>query len=102
MIKVTALYAYDAGKRFDIDYYRDKHIPMVKGALGAACKGVSLDIGLSGRAPDSAPPFAAMAHMLFDSLEAFRAAIAPHAARFSGDAPNYTDIAPLMQISKVE
>ena len=102
MIKVSAMYPYTEGKRFDIDYYRNKHIPMVKEAMGDACRGISLDVGIGGRAPGSPAPYVAIAHMLFDSLDAFRAAFGPHAARLSGDAPNYTDIAPQMQISETE
>lgn len=102
MIKVSAMYPSGEGKRFDIDYYRNRHLPMVREAMGDACKGISLDVGIGGRAPGSPPPYVAIAHMLFDSMDAFRAAFAPHAARLSGDAPNYTDIQPLMQISEVE
>ena len=101
MIKVTALYPYGEGKRFDIDYYRNSHIPMVKKAMGEACREISVDVGLGGRAPDSPPPFVAMAHMVFDSMETFRAAFSPIGAELSKDAPNYTDISPLMQISEI-
>jgi len=102
MIKLTAMYAYGEGKRFDADYYVNKHIPMVQKALGAACKGIGVDIGLGGRAPGSKPAFVAMAHLLFDSVEAFQGAFGPHAAEFAKDAPNYTDIAPDVQISEVK
>ena len=101
MIKVTALYPYSEGKRFDIDYYRNSHIPMVKKAMGDACRGISGDVGVGGRSPGSPPPFVAMAHMLFDSMESFRATFGPIGAELSKDAPNYTDISPLMQISEV-
>ncbi len=101
MIKITALYPYEEGKRFDIDYYCNSHVPMVARTLGTACKSISIDAGLAGRAPGSKPPFFAMAHMLFESMDVFRAAFAPHAAEFSKDGPNYTDVSPLMQISEV-
>lgn len=102
MIKVTALYPFGEGKRFDIDYYRNSHIPMVKRAMGTACRGISVDVGVAGRTPGSPPPFFAMAHMLFDSMESFRAAFGPVGAELSGDAANYTDISPLMQISEAD
>jgi hypothetical protein len=34
-------------------YYCDRHIPMVKQKLGAACKRVDLDQGLGGAQPGS-------------------------------------------------
>ena len=37
MIKVSVMYPYVAGARFDHAYYRDRHMPMMKQWLGAAC-----------------------------------------------------------------
>jgi hypothetical protein len=34
-------------------------------------------------------------------MESFLAAFMPHAATLQGDMPNYTDIEPVIQISKV-
>ena len=36
MIKVSAMYANRPGARFNHEYYRDKHMPLVKKRLGAA------------------------------------------------------------------
>jgi hypothetical protein len=35
MYRLTVLYPSGEGKHFDVDYYRDKHIPMVEGFIGA-------------------------------------------------------------------
>src|SRR6266404_104412 len=48
--------------------------------------------------------YAEVAHGLrgygaLDSAEVFATAFAPHAAELQGDAPNYTDIQPVVQIS---
>jgi len=90
------------GKRFDMEYFCNKHIPMVKQKLGAACKGLDVDQGLSGAQPGSKPPFVAMAHMLFDSVDAFQNAFGPHADYIMGDVPNYTDIQPVIQFNEVK
>jgi uncharacterized protein (TIGR02118 family) len=37
MIKVTVMYPYTEGARFDHAYCRDRHMPMVKARLGSAC-----------------------------------------------------------------
>ena len=34
MIKVSMMYPNNAGARFDHDYYRDKHMPMLKEKMG--------------------------------------------------------------------
>ena len=50
MIKVTVMCPYTKGARFDHDYYRDRHMPMVKARLGSACAYYTVEKGLSGRA----------------------------------------------------
>ena len=102
MIKVTVLYPNETGKRFDLDYYCTRHIPMVRQTFGAACKRIEVDSGLAGGEPGAAAPFVAMAHMLFDSVESFQAAFAPHTESIMADVPRYTDIAPVFQISDVK
>ena len=101
MIKVSVLYQDADGKKFDMQYYCDKHIPMVKQRLGSACKRLDVDQGMGGGQPGSKPAFVAMAHLLFDSVEEFQGAFAPHADEIMGDIPNYTDIQPTIQLSEV-
>ena len=48
MIKVTVFYPNTAGKKFDMEYYCGKHMPMVQQKLGAACKGVAVEAGRAG------------------------------------------------------
>lgn len=102
MIRVSVFYPNTEGKKFDMTYYCTKHIPMVQQKLGAACKGVQVDQGLSGGQPGSKASYVAMAHLLFDSVEAFQTAFGPHAKEIMGDIPNYTDIEPIIQISEVK
>ena len=102
MIRVNVLYPNTEGKKFDMAYYCNRHIPMVQQKLGAACKGVNVDQGLSGGQPGSKAGFVAMAHLLFESVDAFQAAFAPHAGAIMGDISNYTDIEPIIQISEVK
>lgn len=102
MIKVSVFYAHSSGAKFDMGYYIGKHIPMVRQKLGAACKGVSVEQGLGGGAPGTPPAFVAMAHLLFDTAEAFQKAFAPHAKEIMGDVPNYTKIEPVIQVSDVK
>ena len=53
MIKVSVMYPNTPGARFDHQYYRDKHMPLVKARLGDACKYYTVDKGLAGGAPDA-------------------------------------------------
>ena len=102
MIKVSVFYPNNEGAKFDIDYYCNKHIPMVRQKLGAACKNAAVEQGIAGATPGSRPAFIAMGHLYFDSLQAFQTAFGPHAEAIMADIPNYTDIQPTIQISDVK
>ena len=51
MIKVSVMYLNTPGARFNHEYYRDKHMPLVKARLGDACKYYTVDKGLAGGTP---------------------------------------------------
>ena len=101
MIKVSIMYPNDPGSTFDMTYYCQTHIPMVRQKLGTALKGVSVERGIAGEAPGSPAPYLALCHLLFESVEAFQASFAPHAQQFEADIPNYTNTQPTIQISEV-
>lgn len=101
MIKVSVMYPYTEGARFDHAYYRDKHMPLLKARMGDACKSYTIDKGLAGGAPGTPPTYVGMCHVLSESVEVFQTAFGPHAKEITGDIKNYTDITPVMQISEV-
>ena len=45
--------------------------------------------------------YVGMCHIFSDTVEAFQAGMAKHGKEILGDIPNYTDIAPVIQISEV-
>ena len=102
MIKVSVFYPNEEGKKFDMDYYLNSHIPMVQEKLGEALKGGSVEQGLGGAEPNSPATYIAMSHLLFDSVDAFQSAWGPHAEAIMADIPNYTNIQPTIQISDVK
>jgi len=102
MIKVSVLYPNSADSNFDMNYYLTKHIPMVKQKLGSACKSIAVEEGIGGGAPGAPAAYVAMAHLSFDSLDAFQNAFGPHAAAIMGDIPNYTNAQPTVQISQIK
>jgi uncharacterized protein (TIGR02118 family) len=101
MIKVSVMYPAREGARFDHAYYRDKHMPLVKARMGEACRSYTVDRGLAGGTPDAPPTYVAMCHLFCDSVEAFQSGFGRHAKEIMADIPNYTDIAPVVQISEV-
>jgi uncharacterized protein (TIGR02118 family) len=102
MIKVSVLYPNGEGTKFDMTYYLNHHIPMVRRLLGSALKGVSVEHGISGEEPGSPAHHIATGHLLFDSVQTFKASFAPHAQEIIEDIPKYTNSEPLMQIGEVK
>ena len=102
MIKVSIFYPNEEGKKFDMRYYLNSHIPMIQEKLGSALKGGTVEQGLNGGMPGSPATYIAMGHLLFDSMEAFQSSFGPHMDTILADIPNYTDIQPTMQISEVK
>ncbi|MGO8918610.1 MAG: EthD family reductase [Stellaceae bacterium] len=102
MIRVSVFYPWSTGATFDMNYYLATHMPMVQKRLGAACKGISVDQGVAGGAPGTPPSFIAIGHILADSVEAFQAALTPHAQEIMGYIRNFTKIAPTIQVSEVK
>lgn len=101
MIKVSVMYPNTAGARFDHAYYRDKHMPLVKGLMGDTCLFYTVDKGLAGGAPGEPAPYVGMCHIFSDSVETFQAGFGPHAKEIMADIANYTDLAPVTQISEI-
>jgi len=101
MIKLSVMYAFKPGARFDHAYYRDKHMPMVAARMGTHCVKYAIDRGLAGNTPDAPPAFVAVGHVYSESVESFNAGFLPHMKEILADIPNYTDIAPQTQISEV-
>lgn len=101
MTKVSVLYANGEGKKFDMNYYTNTHLPLVGSLLGDALKGATVEKGLGGPAPGSPPPFLGMGNMYFDSVSDFEKAFGPNAETIMGDLPNFTNIEPIIQISEV-
>ena len=101
MIKVSVMYPNKPGARFDHDYYRDRHMPLVQRLMGPHCKYYTVDKGLSGGEPDAPATYLAMCHIFCDSVESFQAGFGPHAKEILADIANYTDLAPVLQISDV-
>ena len=101
MIKVSVMYPNTPGARFDHDYYRDKHMPLVKARMGDACKSYTVDKGMAGGAPALPQPMSGCVTSSANSVEAFQAGFGPHAKEIMADIANYTDQSPVIQISEV-
>ena len=97
MIRVLVLYPRTPGKKFDLEYYRNHHIPLVKRRL--APMKVEIDLGIPRR--DQPSPYIAVSHLLFESREQLAANYGPAAQELNEDKLKFTDIEIITQISEV-
>lgn len=101
MVKVTILYPNSDGKTFDMDYYSQKHMPMLDSLFGDTLKHIAIDQGIAGRTPDEPIPYLAVGYLYFDTLADYEKVFGPNAEKIISDIPNYTNIQPVIQISEI-
>lgn len=101
MIKVSVMYPNIEGVKFDVDYYKNKHLPMVSKLVGSAIKDMELDLGVGGRVPGEAAPYVAIVHLKFDDVASFQASFGTHALTFADDVKNYSSVQGEIQISEL-
>ena len=101
MATLSVVYPRTTGTRFDYDYYRKQHLPLV-GRLWQDAGLVSGEALLGKSAPDgSEAPYFAIGILHFESAEALRAAMTgEHAAEVIGDIAKFTDAEPVMQVNE--
>jgi len=101
MVKVSVLYPNDDGKKFDMGYYLDTHMPLVQKLLAPACTNVAVDQGIAGGTPGSKAPYVAIGHLFFNTVEDFMSSFGPNANAIMNDIPNFSDITPVVQINDI-
>jgi uncharacterized protein (TIGR02118 family) len=87
MVKVSVMYPNGSGVRFDHDYYREKHMPLIERRMHAALKYYTIDRGLRGAQPNVPATYVGMCHLLCDSLEAYHTGVRSARPRDSGGHP---------------
>lgn len=101
MVRLNILYPNTPGSRFDIDYYLSRHMPMSRNLFGDVLKEVTLEHGMAGAEPGSPPTYIMACHMRFESIEAFMGIWSRIGEQLGADIPNYTDVAPVIQFSRI-
>ena len=102
MIRVAVLYPQQNDSQFDLAYYLNKHIPLVKERLNSlGLIRVEVDEGIGTSAPDRLAPYAAIGYLVFERIEDFQKGFSAHGAELVADIPNYTNIQPQIQISRI-
>jgi uncharacterized protein (TIGR02118 family) len=101
MIKMTILYPNGEDKKFDMDYYVNKHFTLLKRLFGDAMKTTAIDKGMAGGTPGAPIPYLAIGYLYFENITAYQDGIKIHLEEILADIPKYTNSTPVVQISEV-
>ena len=101
MVIVSVMYPAAAEAKFNMDYYRQTHLPLV-GARWNACGLRELKAMTGAGAPGGgAPTYSVIALLTFDSAADVDQAVARHGAEILGDITNFSSVQPVIQINEV-
>lgn len=101
MFRVSVMYPNQEGVRFDVEYYRTKHMGLVKSLLKPfGLIKAEVDRGLSGGG-NLAAPYVCIGHLYFDSADGYDRGVAEKGKEIRGDIPNFTNATPVRQISEI-
>ncbi|MEJ5358259.1 MAG: EthD family reductase [Desulfobacterales bacterium] len=101
MYKVSVMYPHREGARFDLDYYRTTHMDLVFRLLKPfGLVRTEVLRGLSGGEGKPAP-YVCIGNLYFETADGYEKGVAASGGALRGDIPNFTDIAPIRQISEV-
>jgi uncharacterized protein (TIGR02118 family) len=101
MFKVSVMYPNQKGMRFDIDYYRTKHMDLARRFLkpfGLVRSEVLKGISGGG---DQPAPYICIGNLYFETVDGYEKGIAASGGALRADIPNFTDVTPVRQISEV-
>ena len=101
MFKVAILYPGGDDKTFDMDYYENKHMPMMAGFLGKNLKFYEIDKGIAGRTPSDKVPFVAIGYFYCYDVAEYNKVIGQNRDAIIADIKKYTNIQPIIQISEI-
>jgi uncharacterized protein (TIGR02118 family) len=97
---ITVLYPSGPDIKFDFDYYKTKHAPLIRRLYGKGIARIELRRGVATQ--DNSPlPYVAVINIWIGSQKAFDAAAAKHAAELIADVPNFTNGKPVIQIDEI-
>jgi uncharacterized protein (TIGR02118 family) len=101
MFKVSVMYPSQEGARFDLDYYRTKHMDLVVRFLKSfGLVRTEVLRGISGGGGQPAP-YICIGNLYFDTADGYEKGAAASGGALRSDIPNFTNVTPVRQISEV-
>jgi uncharacterized protein (TIGR02118 family) len=101
LTKVSVMYPFAEGNTFNMEYYENKHMPMVAGYLGSNLVKYTIEKGLASGIPNQPLSYMAIGTFYVKSLDDYKTAIGPNIDAIRADFANYTNVAPIILVSEV-
>ena len=102
MIRLKVLFPNKPGSKFNWEYYKSTHHPLVEEKLkGNGLLKFEIDKGIGTADPGKPAPYTMIANLSFNTLDEVQAALKMHSESIMADIPNFTDLQPEIQISEV-
>ncbi len=100
MIRIAVMYPNVLDEEFNVEYYQNKHLPLVKQAYEEyGLVSVELDVAVS-KLGRNAAPYLAIAYLTFNDMPAFLDAIKNAGKVVNEDVKDFTNTQPTIQISE--
>ena len=101
MYRISVMYPNHEGIRFDFNYYRTKHMELVKKLMKPfGLIKTEVDSGISGGGGQPAP-YICIGYLYFEAKDGYDRAVAEVGSIARGDIPHFTDAKPIRQISEI-
>jgi uncharacterized protein (TIGR02118 family) len=98
MLSVVVLYPNQPSSRFDMEYYADRHLPLVRQRLAPmGMRSLSYTV-----IADTSSPFRLLAELRFEDKDSANRALAAHGPETQDDIPNFTDVTPIILIGETQ
>ncbi|MDR3376362.1 MAG: EthD family reductase [Ancalomicrobiaceae bacterium] len=101
MIRVSVIYPNGEGAFFDMDYYMDRHIPILAAKLGDTCKKIEIE-GMAQIEGQPPPELLSITYLTFETVEAYHAAYDPLAEAAAANRPLFTNVTPVLEIDDID
>lgn len=101
MFQVLVMYPNEEGVKFDFEYYRTKHMPLVEEFMkphGLVRTGVLKGVGGGGGAPS---PYVCVGVLEFDNPEGYQKGVEASGGKVRADISNFTNVMPVRVIAEV-
>lgn len=100
MFKVNVFYPNTPGSHFDLEYYAQHHMQLVRDLLTEEGL-VKTEVNRGVSSPNQPAPYHCVGSLYFRTGEGFERGIAKHSKVLRGDIVNFTDVTPIRQLSEI-